>query len=243
VGMRLLREDLWKIYGVNTKGNDVPSSFPAPNDVTLMVTVDDAGVVNAKHVIDLLHAHKKALGMNVRPYSPTLGVPLASLVKRMAQTKVLIARHGSLMGCAVLLSPGSIVVELMPYRYDGFDTFGLYSKIMGWLGDVRHLTLAMNTTESIVYLSDEDAKYDSWLPGECYGFDCMEAHELAGLKVPLDVLNGLLEGIEQALSSADGRAGVGAAETPEMLRLLSLYAHPKRATRTQTHAGIWYDDV
>lgn len=209
-----LREAMWRAYNVSSN----------PNDVTLLIPVDSAGFSNSREMVRELHLYKNMLGFSVKPYSPTLGVPLKSLVWRMAQTKLLIGRHGPLLGCAAFLPPGSTVVEILPHRYDGFDTFDLFHMMSMWMGDVRHATLAMNSTESVVYLSEDDSKYDAWLPGECYGDDCMEAMEFSGVRVDLSALGKLLNAI--------GRRDD-----------LSAYAHPQRATRIQTNAGTWYDDI
>lgn len=221
-----LREAIWRVHGIS----------PDPKDATLLVPVDSAGLSNSRDVVRRLHHYRHQLGVFPRPYSPTLGVPLASLAKRMAQTKLLIGRHGPLLGCAALLPPGSTVVEIMPYRYDGFDTFNLFRQITTWVGDVRHLTLAMNSTESVDYLSEDDKKYNAWLPGECYGDDCMEAMEFSGVLLDMSALNQLLETIKDGNASSMERGprdGVGHVQ----------YEHPPRASRIQTHAGTWYDHI
>ena len=221
-----LRESIWRAYKIS----------PDPKDATLLVPVDTAGLSNSRDVVRQLHQYRHQLGVFVRPYSPTLGVPLESLAMRMAQTKLLIARHGPLLGCAALLPPGSTVVEIMPYRYDGFDTFDLFRQITTWLGDVRHLTLAMNSTESVVYLSDEDEKYNAWLPGECYGDDCIEAMEFSGVHLDMDAFNQLIDTIIEGDVSGEER---GAQDGGGFVS----YAHPLRAARIQTNAGTWYDQI
>ena len=226
-----LREALWRTYGIDV-GVRVESSGSklAPRDMTLILPVDEAGVSNSREVLEVLHRHKsklQAYELYVRPYSPTLGTPLNSLVKRMAQTQVLVARHGPLLGLAALLPPGALVVELLPHRYDGIDTFDLFHTMSTWLGDVRHVTLAMNSTDSVEYLQEEDrGRYDEWTGGECYGDDCREAMEFSGLVVDTRGLDRLLDDVIAVDTSA----------------LLSRYAHPQRAPRVQTHAGIWYDN-
>lgn len=221
-----LRESIWRAYDIS----------PDPKDATLLVPVDSAGLSNSRDVVRQLHNHGHQLESFARPYSPTLGVPLASFARRIAQTKLLISRHGPLLGCAALLPPGSTVVEIMPYRYDGFDTFDLFRRITTWLGDVRHLTLAMNSTASVDYLSDEDEKYDAWLPGECYGDDCMEAMEFSGVLVDIYAFNELLDTIvDKGVSGEDRSPRDGGGYAP--------YAHPPRAARIQTHAGTWYDQI
>jgi len=218
------REAIWK-------ANEVV--IEPPRDITLLLTIDDAGVSNPNEVLKVLREYENTLfgGLSVRPYSPTLRTSLKSLVKRMVQTKVFVARHGPLLGCSMFMQKESIVVELMPFRYDGLNTFSLYRQLTRSLGDVHHLTLSNNDTKSVVFQSDEDEKYSRWLPGECYAEDCLDAHEVAGLNVSIPDLRGLLDTI--------GTWDV----SKRSMDLLAQYKDaPKRAPRIQANAGIWYDD-
>lgn len=52
------------------------------------------------------------LGMAVRPYSVTPGAAFPSFVASMAQTGVLVARHGPLLANAMFLPPGGWTVGL-----------------------------------------------------------------------------------------------------------------------------------
>ena len=134
------REDIWK-------ANDVV--IQSPRDITVLVTLDDAGVSNAREVLRVLHEYKNTIlggSLSVRPYSPTLRTSLRSLVKRMVQTKLFVARHGSLLGCSLFMQKDTFVIELMPYRYDGLSTFSIYRQLTRSLGDVHHLTLSNNQT-------------------------------------------------------------------------------------------------
>ena len=229
-----LRSALWRLYDVHRGANE----RDAARDVTLVVPVDEAGVSNAREVLEALQhtIQRLALGpggitrLRVRPYSATIGAPLGSMVKRMAQTKVLIARHGPLLGMAALLPPGSIVVELLPHRYDGFSSFDLFHTMSGWLGDVSHLTLAANSTD-VTYTSEDDKqRYEPWTGGECYGDDCLEAMQFSGMRVDVPSFVRMLGDIVAA-----DNAGAGP--------LRSRYAHPRREARIQTNSGIWYDNV
>lgn len=221
------REAIWK-------ANEIQIS--PPRDITLLVTLDDAGVSNPKEVLRILHEYKGNLfdqPLFVRPYSPTLGTPLKSLVKRMVQTKIFVARHGSLLGCSMFMQSGSFVIELMPYRYDGLDTYNVYRQLTRSLGDVHHLTLPNNNANSVVFQTHDDEKYANWLPGECYAGDCIDAHEVAGLNVSIPDLRELLDHVRRS----DMRLSAAS------LKILPEYKKaPKRAQRIEANAGIWYDD-
>lgn len=220
------REAIWKANNV---------AIEPPRDITVLVTLDDAGISNTKEVLRILHEFKSTIlggSLSVRPYSPTFRTSLMSLVKRMVQTKLFVARHGSLLGCSMFMQSGTFIVELMPYRYDGLNTFSLYRQLIRSLGDLHHLTLSNNHEKSVVFQSDEDEKYAKWLPGECYVDDCLDAHEVAGLNVSIPDLRELLNKIETWSTGSAQAIGV----------LAKYRDAPARAPRIQANAGLWYDD-
>jgi hypothetical protein len=223
------REAVWKANNV---------TLSTPKDITLLLTIDDAGFMNSREILALLHEYKTKIftePLRVRPYSPTLGTPLSSLVKRLSQAKVFIARHGSLLGCSMFLQPGSFVIEIMQYRYDGMDTFYVYSELSRSMGDIHHVTLSANTSESVAFQSDDDFKYDRWLPGECYVTDCLDAHEVAGIDLDIESLTNTLESMSSLKFSL--------APIPRSGPLgMELDVAPSRAPRIQSNAGLWYDD-
>lgn len=56
--------------------------------------------------------------MQVRSVSLTMGAPFLSHMATMADTGLLVGRHGPLLASAVLLPPGAAVLELLPYKWE-----------------------------------------------------------------------------------------------------------------------------
>lgn len=207
-------------------------SHVQPDQITLLISAEGGDVYNAAEILEVLHTSVDSineLNLKVRPYSPSLGVPFSSLMKTMARTKILVCRHGSLLSNSIFLPPDSVVIELLPYNYDGFNSFNLFSQITASLGDVTHLVWAANTSEYNVYLP-EDARYASWYRGECYSDDCLEVHALSSLRVDInqfgDMVNDAL-----ALSEDQNRQTV----------LKRKYPDPQRVDRIESDSGLWWD--
>jgi capsular polysaccharide biosynthesis protein len=47
-----------------------------------------------------------------------MGAPFLSHMATMADTGLLVGRHGPLLASAVLLPPGAAVLELLPYKWE-----------------------------------------------------------------------------------------------------------------------------
>lgn len=203
-----------------------------PDQITLLITAEGGDIYNAAEILKVLQEsvnYVKGLNLKVRPYSPSLGVPFSSLMKIMARTKVLVCRHGSLLGNSIFLPPNSTVIELLPYNYDGFDSFYLFARITASLGDVTHLVWAANTSEYNMYLP-EDSRYASWYRGECYSDDCLEVHALSSLRVDINQFGDMVKDA-LALSKHKDRLAM----------LKRKYPHPERVDRIESDSGLWWD--
>lgn len=225
---RSFREDVRKEFNV--------SFASPPRDITLILSADDAGIFNAGEVLRLLHGYKNRLGgraFYVRPYSPTLGVPIESFARRMAQTRILVARHTSHLGYSLFLQPGSIVIELLPRNYDSFDSFYIYRELSRSMGDILHWVVPANGSDAAVFQSERDERYAAWLPGECYAKDCAEAHEMAEMVVDVSLLRSMLDALVQV-----GLENVSSHDASGLFN----FSAPSKAKRIQANAGLVYED-
>jgi hypothetical protein len=68
-------------------------------------------IMNNGKVLATLRRVGEAHGMAVRPYTVTAGAPLTSYLATMANTGVLVGRHGPLLANALFLPPGEVVME------------------------------------------------------------------------------------------------------------------------------------
>lgn len=64
------------------------------------------------------HLLPAGLYPQVRSVSLTMGAPFLSHMATMADTGLLVGRHGPLLASAVLLPPGAAVLELLPYKWE-----------------------------------------------------------------------------------------------------------------------------
>lgn len=65
-----------------------------------------------------------------------MGAPFLSHMATMADTGLLVGRHGPLLASAVLLPPGAAVLELLPYKWEWRGVSRLYynmTQSTGWL--------------------------------------------------------------------------------------------------------------
>lgn len=226
---RSFREEVWNQFNI--------SRASPPQDITLILPTEDAGIFNVGEVLRLLHEYKNTLGgraMRVRPYSPTLGVPIESFANRMIQTRILMARHTSHLGYSLFLQPGSIVIEFLPRNYDSFDSFYLYRALSRSVGDVLHWVVPANESDASVFQSERDERYAAWLPGECYATDCAEAHEMAEMVADVSLLRSMLDALGQV-----GLDRIG--KDDDAFRVFN-FSSPSKAKRIQANAGLVYDD-
>eukprot|EP00890_Picochlorum_soloecismus_P003859 jgi/Picsp_1/4474/NSC_06695-R1_low quality protein: uncharacterized glycosyltransferase ago61-like len=203
-----------------------------PDQITLLISAEGGDIYNTAEILEVLRKSVDSidgLNLKVRPYSPSLGVPFSSLMKIAARTKILVCRHGSLLGNSIFLPKDSTVIELLPYNYDGFGSFHLFSRITASLGDVTHLVWAANTSEYNMYLP-EDARYASWYRGECYSDDCLEVHALSSLRVDINRFRDMVEDALVFSVKQNGQA-----------TLKRKYPDPERVDRIESDSGLWWD--
>lgn len=74
----------------------------------------------------------------VRTVSLTMGAPFLSHMATMADTGILVGRHGPLLASAVLLPPGAAVLELLPYKWEWRGVSTLYYNMTQSTGQLHH---------------------------------------------------------------------------------------------------------
>jgi hypothetical protein len=164
----------------------------APPVITYLMAMNHEPVVNSGEVLGALREVGDQLGMAVRPYSVTPGAAFPSFVASMAHTGVLVARHGPLLANAMFLPPGAVVLELLPYNWEWQGISEIYLNLTRSVGCVHHFAWKANSSEWVVYLEPEDAKYSHWTPDECSSSYCLEAHARAGMLVDTQRLKEML---------------------------------------------------
>lgn len=67
-----------------------------------------------------------------------MGAPFLSHMATMADTGLLVGRHGPLLASAVLLPPGAAVLELLPYKWEWRGVSRLYHNMTMSTGRLHH---------------------------------------------------------------------------------------------------------
>jgi hypothetical protein len=70
--------------------------------------------------------------------SLSMEAPFVSHLATMADTGLLVARHGPILADALLLPPGAAVLELLPYKWEWRNISSLYHNITQSTGVLHH---------------------------------------------------------------------------------------------------------
>jgi hypothetical protein len=249
------------------KATGIPPPVPdasIPLTITYLMPTDSSGITNNKQVLDALQeaataaaaaAAAAAAGggveggisnkrIVVRPYSPTPSVPLASLVAVMSRTGLLIGRHAPLLANAAFLPPAAAVIEILPYNWNSGGRSEIYRKL------TASRTNNTNTKESIIhvawhapsgdwmrYESDEDSRYSSWTPVECFSEHCIDAHARAGVEVNVEEFRKIVDDVLKVVVYSGSSTSIGSSLKNE---LRERYPWPRRVELTGT-SGMWWD--
>ena len=130
-----------------TYGGPAWSAGLAPPVITYLMAMNHEPVVNNGEVLGALRDVGRALGLSVRPYSVTPGAAFPSFVASMANTGVLVARHGPLLANAMFLPPGAVVLELLPYNWEWRGISEIYVNLTRSVGAVHHFAWKANSSE------------------------------------------------------------------------------------------------
>jgi hypothetical protein len=76
--------------------------------------------------------------LQARILTATNDASLGTLLDAASRSAVLVGRHSSLMAAAVLMRPGTMVFELMPYKWEWSKISMLYYNITQSVGDIHH---------------------------------------------------------------------------------------------------------
>jgi hypothetical protein len=77
-------------------------------------------------------------GWRLRTVSLTMEAPFVSHLATMADSGVVVARHGPILANAVFLPPGAVVMELLPYKWEWQQISRLYFNTTQSTGYIHH---------------------------------------------------------------------------------------------------------
>ena len=106
-------------------------------------------------------------GWQVQRFTATPSAPFADHVHTMAETGILVSRHGAMLANALFLPPGAAVYELLPYNWEWRQMSQMYRNMTQSMGMLHHFAWRANDPKWAQYASQDDAKFAPWTADEC----------------------------------------------------------------------------
>ena len=179
---RRFRQQMWNMYNV-VRSNRTDGTGTGKKRITLLHKSANRRIRNRASLRGMLAEFGE-----VNEVELTEAVPMASQIRIIANTDILVSTHTSGLANAVFLPPGALVVELRHRNFleDMERTFEMQIKS---LMDVRWIGWkAMD----IVYLhEDDERKFKAW-GTTCDVDECVEAHTLVDIIVDVDAVRELI---------------------------------------------------
>ena len=183
----IFRKRMHRMYDIQTKS--VSLRDDGDRKITLLHKAANRRVKNR----DQLKALLSKFG-TVSEFEFTDAVPMATQIKVISETHILVSAHTSGLANAMFLPPGALVLEL---RHRNFMTTleKTFEQQIRSLGDVKHtFWKAMKLEEGPYIHADDERKFGGqlWANDKCNTEDCVEAHTLVDLVVNLTDIESLL---------------------------------------------------
>eukprot|EP00195_Chlamydomonas_chlamydogama_P014265 CAMPEP_0202909952 /NCGR_PEP_ID=MMETSP1392-20130828/50712_1 /ASSEMBLY_ACC=CAM_ASM_000868 /TAXON_ID=225041 /ORGANISM="Chlamydomonas chlamydogama, Strain SAG 11-48b" /LENGTH=481 /DNA_ID=CAMNT_0049599885 /DNA_START=251 /DNA_END=1696 /DNA_ORIENTATION=+ len=164
-----------------------------PRTLTLLMAPDDEPTIKNKYELsDMLRGLAKQFGLKFRISSLTNDVPLLPHLATMAESAVVVGRHHPAMAASVFMPPGSMLLDLLPYKWEWHNLSMLYFNITQSIGDVHHFAWRPTDHKFCVYKEQQDKRYKDWFPSECHARECLSVFAKADLLVDLEAVRSIL---------------------------------------------------
>ncbi|MEW5308350.1 MAG: hypothetical protein WDW38_000318 [Sanguina aurantia] len=179
---------------------------PLPRHLTYLSHHDSyPGIVNEAELVAALYPLAREFGLRLRPASLSTDAPYASHVETFADSAVVVGKHGPLFASAVLLPPGALVVELLPYKWEWQGVSRLFYNMTQSMGDIHHHAwrpmerewcanprILAGENHTGVHVEEFVGMYHTWNPVECHARECLLVHAKARLIVDIPAVTALL---------------------------------------------------
>jgi hypothetical protein len=110
----------------------------------------------------------KENGWRVRQFTATPEAPFSSHVSAMAQSGVIVARHGPMLASSFLMPSGAAVYELLPYNWEWMDLNQLYRNMTRSTGRIHHFAWRATEPKWAQYADPKDqSRYSHFRASEC----------------------------------------------------------------------------
>mmetsp|Transcript_26134 Transcript_26134/g.70756 ORF Transcript_26134/g.70756 Transcript_26134/m.70756 type:complete len:546 (+) Transcript_26134:118-1755(+) len=165
-----------------------------PNTISLFMPAGPEwpGITNHAELLQLLHRVAAQHNMKARMISLSEEASFGSYIDAVSRSAVLIGRHLPSMANSMFMRPGSMVVELLPYKWEWANLSMLYRNITESMGDIHHFAWRPQHYKFAYYSNISDLKYHTWTPIECHAKECLSIQARAGLIVDLEAVGQLL---------------------------------------------------
>lgn len=134
-------------------------------------------------------------GLQVTSLSFTEGSPFSSFVEEWSSAAVVVTRHLPTVASSIFMAPGSMLLELLPFKWEWHNLSMLYFNMTRSVGDIHHFGWRPSSVEAARYKDRGIAqaiRYKDWLPGECHAKECLSLQATADLVVDLEVVERIL---------------------------------------------------
>ncbi|GAX84337.1 hypothetical protein CEUSTIGMA_g11759.t1 [Chlamydomonas eustigma] len=98
-----------------------------------------------------------------------------------------------MLASTVFMPPGSMVLELLPFKWEWHKLSMMYFNLTQSIGDIHHFGWRPTDVKYAVYKNDSSRfRYKDWFPGECHARECLSVQGSADVVVDLDAVTALL---------------------------------------------------
>ena len=174
---------------------------PKPNKdlrMVLMIPADkEPTIVNREELLEMLKRLGREFGLQVTSHSFTESSSFSSIVEEWSSAAVVVSRHLPSVASSIFMAPGSMLLELLPFKWEWHNLSMLYFNMTRSLEDIHHFGWRPSTVEAARYKDRgiaQAVRYKDWLPGECHAKECLSLQATADLVVDLEAVEEILRG-------------------------------------------------
>ncbi|GFH30421.1 uncharacterized protein HaLaN_29277 [Haematococcus lacustris] len=133
---------------------------------------------------------------------------MPSYLSTISSSMVLVGRHSSLMANSMFMRPGTMVLELLPYKWEWAGLSQLYHNITQSVGDIHHFAWRPQHYKFAIFANASDYKYHTWTPEECHAKECLSVMARQSLLVDVPAVEAMLRRKLSAVLQGDSVASL-----------------------------------
>ncbi|WIA28051.1 hypothetical protein OEZ86_010636 [Tetradesmus obliquus] len=182
---RAFRAEVYRQYGLPPPA----ARRRVPSVITFQRKRANRRIVNEDGLLELLSRYG-----SLRVVEFNSSTSFADQLATMRDTGVFVSAHTSNLANAVLLQPGSAVVEIIQRHWTWNRMDQSFRDHTAMLGDIHHFAWRASHANETVYQSQRDEiRFANWSKSECLTEDCTEAATRVDIVVDLAAFKALLD--------------------------------------------------